>query len=138
MRAALATFMLAVALLGAGPAAACTMVRVDPPSRAQAERGMLALYRNAFAMVEVEVVAASAGPQPGIARVVRVYKGDIAIGHELRMRGQSTAMCGAGDMARGARGLLLLPNAQGPGYFPGFLPPDFLPALQRHGIRAIR
>ncbi|MEA3045246.1 MAG: hypothetical protein QOH47_3084 [Sphingomonadales bacterium] len=138
MRAAFATFAVAAALLGAGPAAACTMVRVDPPSRAQADRQILIWYRDAFALVEVEVVAASAGQTPGIARVVRVYKGDIAIGHELRLRGQSTAMCGAGDMVRGARGLLLLPNAEGPGYFPGFLPPDFLPTLQRHGVRAIR
>ncbi|MEA3030492.1 MAG: hypothetical protein QOG13_1817 [Sphingomonadales bacterium] len=138
MRAAFATFAVTAALLGAGPAAACTMVRVDPPSRAQADRQILIWYRDAFALVEVEVVAASAGQTPGIARVVRVYKGDIAIGRELRLRGQSTAMCGAGDMVRGARGLLLLPNAEGPGYFPGFLPPDFLPTLQRHGVRAIR
>ena len=138
MRTAVATFVLVAALAGAGPAAACTMVRIEPPSRAEADRRILALYRNAFAMVEVEVIAASAGPEPGIARVVRVYKGGIPMGHELRMRGQSTAMCGASDMVRSTRGLLLLPGVEGPGYFPGFLPPDFLPTLQRHGVRAIR
>ena len=102
------------------------------------EQRALRAYRRAAFLVEVEVLVSSDLERPGLARVVRAYKGHVPIGREYRLRGITESMCGAGDMVAGTRGVIMLNGREEPVYFPGFLDPLTIEILRRRGLHGIR
>ena len=130
MRALPAVSMLVAALLAASPAGACSRTR--SATDAEIKQHVLAGYRAAASLVEVEVLADSTWTSSGTARVVRVYMGDAEVGHLYRLRGD-TDSCGPGNMTKGMRGLMYVAKPE-PRLFPGLLSDMGVRILRHHGF----
>jgi hypothetical protein len=89
-------------------------------------------------MVEVVAIQGSRFPEPGVVRVLRVLRGPLRPGQRLTLRTAPTSACGAGELQRGSRGLILIDRLRGPLFFQGYLTVDFLQRLDRLGLRPIR
>src|ERR1043165_9836873 len=102
MRALHIASALIAGMTAASPAAACS--RPPPYTDAQIEQFVLGDYRAAAGLVEIEVLTDATFETPGTVRVVRVHKGDVAVGRLYRMRGNRDS-CSAGNfMTAGMRG----------------------------------
>ncbi|HYD14700.1 MAG TPA: hypothetical protein VEC11_17770 [Allosphingosinicella sp.] len=135
MRAPLLAFALIAALVAASPATACS--RPPPFTDAQIEAFVLGDYRAAAGLVEIEVLTDATFETPGTARVVRVHKGDVAVGRLYRMRGNRDSCSPGNFMTAGMRGWMYV-GASEPEEFPGLLSADAIRILRRNGVELQR
>lgn len=131
----LLAFLLAVQ---PGAALACTIPPSPLPVEEQRDQSARETYSRAAAMIEVVAVEGSRPRRPGLVRVLRVLKGRVRPGQMLSLRSVDFSLCGAGDFARGSRGLILLDSLRGRLVFQGYLSADYLARLDRLGLRPNR
>jgi hypothetical protein len=127
----------AALLLGMCPtgALACSLAPNNrPPSQAQLDRGLRIGFQRAEAVAEVMTVRGSQLGQPGLMRILRVYKGNIRVGAVYPLHAVPESMCGSGDFRPGLRGVMMIGRIDAPISYSGFLIPDEMSRLRRFGL----
>lgn len=120
-------------------ALACSPVpNYRPPTQAQVEQGVRDGFRRAHAVVEVVAEAGSASPRPGRMRVLRVFKGNVRVGHRFIVDTLPGSACGAGDFPAGARGIMMIHHQGDRLTFQGFVAPAHVAMLRRAGLLPAR
>lgn len=131
MRMIAATVAVLLALLPAS-GSTCTLVMDSQLSQAD----LRTQFRRSAHVVEVVAIGGSnwRSDRPGLVRVERVYKGHLATGIWLPVFGSHPALCGAGDIHVGERGVLMLGNLRHRPHFYGFVSPNRLVRLRQMGL----
>ena len=112
---------LVISVVTASYAFACSIV--NPPGYDR-EGELIKAAERAKIIVEIKVISSSSGGMPSSARVKveKVLRGDLRVGATVQLLTSSTSMCGAGQLAKGERGMAMVtPVEKGKLYFSGFM-----------------
>ena len=133
MRMIVAAFLL-LTLCPARGAACSRAPNSRPPTQAQLDRGLRVGFQRAEAVAEVMTVRGSQQGQPGLMRVLHVYKGNVRVGAIYPLHAVPGSMCGSGDFRPGLRGVMMIGRMNAPIFYSGFLSPDEMSRLRRFGL----
>lgn len=129
-----AALALLLALCPAGALACSLAPNSRPPTRAQVDRGLRIGFQRSEAVVEVMTVRGSQQGQPGLMRVLRVYKGNVRVGAVHPLHAVPGSMCGSGDFRTGLRGVMMIGRMNAPISYGGFLSSDEMSRLRHLGL----
>ena len=110
----------AIFCLTVEPSAACTLMLQTPEQEKMSRDAFIKWAATVTAIPEVKVIKSSDERSLATVKVIRVIRGNVKVGQKLQLRTEHGAMCGAGHLRKGQRGIIIYDTDRIP-YFGGFL-----------------